>query len=252
MMAAPAGTIFWDFDGTLVSRPRMWSGACMEALDELLPGHTVSIEEMRSGLAAGFPWNNPQQSYVHLSEPNEWWAHVTGHFQVILRSLGVRRDLDTITQRVRQKIVDASRYQVYDDVVPTLESLAAEGWRHLIVSNHIPELDQVVAQLGLDGFFTEVVSSARIGYEKPHPEIFRHALRAAVPGRPVWMIGDNPNADCLPAVDLGIQAILVRTPPGPFAPYAHDLRDAAHLIRFRGAKQNTSTDPFPRAPTQSH
>jgi putative hydrolase of the HAD superfamily len=252
MKAASAGTIFWDFDGTLVSRPRMWSSACMEALDELLPGHTVSIDELRSGLSAGFPWNDPQRSYVHLSEPNEWWAHVAGHFQVVLRSLGVREGLDTITQRVRQKIVDASRYQVYDDVVPTLEALAAEGWQHLIVSNHIPELDQVVARLGLKGFFTEVVSSARIGYEKPHPEIFRHALRAAIPGRPVWMIGDNPKADCLPAVDLGIQAVLVRTLPGPFAPYAPDLSAAAHLIRSHGAKQNTSANPSPRASTQSN
>ena len=102
------------------------------------------------------------------------------------------------------------------------------------------------------GFFTEVVSSARIGYEKPRPEIFRHALRAAIPGRPVWMIGDNPNADCLPAVDLGIHAILVRTPPGPFAPYAPDLRAAAHLIRSHGPKQNTFADLSPRAPTQTN
>ena len=154
------------------------------------------------------------------------------HFQVVLRGLGVQESLGTITDRIRLTIIDASRYQVYDDVVPTLSALEAEGWRHVIVSNHIPELDTVVARLGLSGFFSDVVCSARVGYEKPHPEIFRHALRKAVPGRPVWMVGDNVKADCLPAADLGIQAILVRT-SGQFVPYAADLRIAADFIRAR-------------------
>jgi putative hydrolase of the HAD superfamily len=161
----PAGTIFWDFDGTLVSRPLMWSGACMEALDDLLPGHAVPLEALRNGIATGFPWHDPQRSYVHLSDPDDWWAHLAGRFQGVLRGLGVEGVLDPITDRIRQTIVDASRYTLYDDVIPTLGMLAAEGWRHVIVSNHIPELDQVVAALGLNDFFSAVISSARVGYE---------------------------------------------------------------------------------------
>ena len=231
-MSSPAGTIFWDFDGTLVSRPRMWSDACMEALDELAPGHTIAVEKLRHGLSTGFPWNETQRSYAQLCDPDDWWAYVAGHFQGVLRSLGVRQSLAAITERIRHTIVDASRYQVFDDVIPTLSALAAEGWRHIIVSNHIPELSQLVARLGLGDFFNDVVCSARVGYEKPHPEIFRRALRKAVPGCPVWMVGDNVKADCLPAADLGIRAILVRT-SGQFVPYAADLRTAADLIRAR-------------------
>jgi HAD superfamily hydrolase (TIGR01549 family) len=229
-LTAPAGTIFWDFDGTLVSRPRMWSGACMEALDELAPGHTVEIEALRRGLSSGFPWNEPDRSYAHLAEPDDWWAYVAGQFQVVLRGLGVQESLSSITERIRQTIVDASRYRVYDDVVETLSALKAEGWRHIIVSNHIPELTQLVARLGLSELFSDVVCSARVGYEKPNAEIFRHALRKAAPERPVWMVGDNVKADCQPAADLGIHAILVRT-SCQFAPYAPDLRAAADLIR---------------------
>jgi CTP-dependent riboflavin kinase len=46
------------------------------------------------------------------------------------------------------------------------------------------------------------------------------------------MVGDNARADCLPAAELGILAILVRT-SGQFVPYAADLRTAADLIRAR-------------------
>ena len=199
-------------------------------IDELAPGHTVAIEELRHGLSSGFPWNEPDRSYAHLSEPDDWWAHVSGHFQIVLRGLGIQQPLGSITDRIRQTIVDASRYRVYDDVVETLSALQTEGWRHIIVSNHIPELDHVVARLGLADLFSDVVCSARVGYEKPHLEIFRHALRKAVPERPVWMVGDNVRADCLAVADLGIRAILVRT-SGQFVPYAPDLRAAADLIR---------------------
>ena len=232
-MSLPIGTVFWDFDGTLVSRPLMWSSACLEALDALLPGHAVYAESLRTGIAAGFPWHDPEQSYVHLREPDAWWAHVANRFHVVLRELAVTAALDPITNRIRESITDASRYSLYDDVIPTLDALAAEGWRHVVVSNHIPELDQVVAQLGLNDLVDAVVSSARVGYEKPRPEIFRYALRHAIPNRPVWMIGDNAKADCLATSDLGISAILVRT-EGGFAPYAPDLCAAADHIRSRG------------------
>ena len=226
-----AGTILWDFDGTLVSRPRMWSAACMEALDQLTPGHPVTREDLRRGMSTRFPWHDAARSYAHLTEPDAWWAHVSTHFQQVLQGLGVRGPLHPVTDRIRADIVDASRYTVYDDVHPTLSQLAEDGWQHVIVSNHVPELPAIVQALGLAAYFKGVLSSAIVGFEKPNPRIFQRALEMTAPDLPVWMIGDNVTADCLSVRSFGIRAILVRNDTAEFAPRAPDLYAASSLIR---------------------
>jgi KaiC/GvpD/RAD55 family RecA-like ATPase len=56
--------------------------------------------------------------------------------------------------------------------VQALQRLAAVGWRHIVLSNHVPELASIVAGVGLGYLVETVLSSARTGYEKPHPEAF--------------------------------------------------------------------------------
>ncbi|MGH9197011.1 MAG: HAD-IA family hydrolase, partial [Acidimicrobiia bacterium] len=56
-----------------------------------------------------------------------------------------------------------------------------------------------------------VFTSARIGYEKPHPEAFRTVLSHITDADNIWMVGDNPVADVAGAEKVGIPGILVRT-----------------------------------------
>lgn len=110
---------------------------------------------------------------------------------------------------VRAHYTDATRWTVFPDSVTALEELAAAGWLHVVVSNHVPELDGLLRDLGLGGYFTTVVNSSLVGWEKPHPRIFELALdRAGHPER-VWMVGDNPVADIAGAGAVGIPGILV-------------------------------------------
>ena len=139
------GTVFWDFDGTLVARPRMWSSACLDALDEFIPGHTVTVEGLRKGISWGFPWHAPEQSYTHITEPSAWWAHLAAHFHVVLQDLGVHRDLGRITTRLRQHIIDASRYTVYDEVRPALEALRTTAGRRSLSPTMSPSWKRLSA-----------------------------------------------------------------------------------------------------------
>ena len=84
----------------------------------------------------------------------------------------------------------------------------------MILSNHVPELPALVAALGLDDLVESIFTSAVIGYDKPHPEAFRHALRASGDPASRWMVGDNPVADVAGAEALGIPAVLIRTAGG--------------------------------------
>jgi len=73
-------------------------------------------------------------------------------------------------------------------------------------------------------------TSGLVGYEKPHTQMFQAALRCAIPGAPIWMIGDNPECDCHPVGAFGANAILVRAARPAFERHAADLWQAARLI----------------------
>ena len=130
---------------------------------------------------------------------------------------------------IRQHILDADRYTVFDDVVPVLTALQERGWHHLVVSNHVPELPALIEGLGLASFFDAVISSGVVGYEKPHRRMFETARAHTIGDQPIWMIGDNPSADCVAAMAFGVKAILVRTAEG-FEPRVDDLWGVLRLI----------------------
>jgi FMN phosphatase YigB (HAD superfamily) len=98
-----------------------------------------------------------------------------------------------------------------------------------MVSNHVSELDVIVAALGIGTFFHAVLTSAIIGYEEAHACMFEAALEQTVPGAPAWIVGDSVEADRVPATSVGAKAILVRT-EAPFDRRAPDLWTALAMI----------------------
>jgi HAD superfamily hydrolase (TIGR01549 family) len=149
------------------------------------------------------------------------------------RHSGTRtRRIQTRSRRFRVEILDASQYSVFDDARPALTRAAEDGWRSVVVSNHVPELEAILAGLELRSFFHAIITSGMVGDEKPHPQMFREALRHTVDGKPVWIIGDNVDADCRPACSLGMNAVLVRnTGIGVFEREAPDLLAALEIVR---------------------
>ena len=66
--------VMWDFDGTLATRPGLWSTCVLEVLDEHAPGHRASRDELRAALRDGFPWHRADEAHLELCEPDAWWA----------------------------------------------------------------------------------------------------------------------------------------------------------------------------------
>ena len=115
---------------------------------------------------------------------------------------------EALVAAFRARYVDPSCWTVHPDTVPALERLAA--YRHVVVSNHVPELPALVSALGLAPYLHGVVTSAAVGWEKPNPRMYAAARAAAGDPDEVWMVGDNPVADVAGAEAAGIRAILVR------------------------------------------
>jgi putative hydrolase of the HAD superfamily len=210
------GVVMWDFDGTLAWRPGMWGACVLEVLDEQAPEHTGSLERIRADLRDGFPWHRPAQPHPELGDPERWWAAVTPLLARAIAAAGIGEPRATeLAGAVRRRFPDGTRgWQAFEDTRPALQATAAAGWRNVILSNHVPELPRLASELGLNDLIERIFSSASIGYEKPHPEAFRHALGACGDPARRWMVGDNPVADVAGAQALGIPAVLIRSEGG--------------------------------------
>ncbi|MGB8955890.1 MAG: HAD family hydrolase [Tumebacillaceae bacterium] len=223
--------ILWDFDGTLGYRDGIWSGTLAELIAEHHPELDMPLEVFRPYTKQGFPWDQPDVPHLHLTTADLWWEALEPLFVTAYRGAGLPEERAAwLSKRVRQQYLDRTRWWLFDDTLPTLQTLQERGWTHVIISNHVPELEQLIESLGLAPFVHLVVNSAWIGYEKPHPAIYRHALEELGHPQTVWMVGDNPEADVRGAERAGIPAILVRKHDESVARCCSSLADViAHV-----------------------
>ena len=204
--------LIWDFDGTLGYRTGMWSGAAMEVLQSVVPESNVSREQLRPFLQNGFPWHQPDQPHPEISTRDEWWNRLDPIFErAFMQGAGLdRQHAQILAQQIRDVYPHPANWHLYDDTILTLEALSDRGWKHFMLSNHVPELTNILVYLGIDRYFEQVFNSAEIGYEKPHPQAFQVVLNRTNNYSAIWMIGDNIQADIMGAGNLGIPSILVR------------------------------------------
>jgi putative hydrolase of the HAD superfamily len=135
-----------------------------------------------------------------------------------------------LAQAARRLYVDPTvGWELFEDTLPTLARLSEAGWKHAILSNHVPELRQIVAGLGLDDAVAFISCSAETGYEKPHAQAFASVLDALHPAE-AWMVGDNVVADVLGAEAAGVPAVLVRRPDPRAERYADTLAGVERFL----------------------
>jgi putative hydrolase of the HAD superfamily len=204
--------VIWDFDGTLAFRSGMWSGTLIEVLLREMPEHTATVSDIRPYMQNGFPWNRPDQTREHGRSPDDWWEDMLPVFQnayqqgAKLEASEARR----LARHVRAAYINPDSWRLFDDALPCLHALRSSGWRHVILSNHVPELPGLVESLGLGPLIESVFNSAQTGFEKPHGKAFRTVLTSIEDATRVWMIGDSVSADIAGAQAVGLPAILVR------------------------------------------
>jgi putative hydrolase of the HAD superfamily len=205
--------VLWDFDGTLAERPGLWSGCMLEVLDESLPGHGITRDQLRVRLRDGFPWHRHEIAHPELCEAEAWWDEIGVLIHRSMAAVGIAEErARELVPAVRSRFIDPTRgWRLFEDTLPALRATRAGGWSNVVLSNHVPELPVLVTGLGLDDELDAVFTSALMGYEKPHPEAFRHALRECGNPTAVWMVGDNPDADVAGAEAIGLRAVHVRT-----------------------------------------
>ncbi|MHA7986479.1 HAD family hydrolase [Rathayibacter sp. CAU 1779] len=207
-----SGTVvFWDFDGTIAERPGHWSSCMVDVLRHVQPDSVLTVEALEVHLRHGFPWQDTTVDRTHLVRPDDWWRAIDVVLRAAYLAAGVPASVvDDAVAGVRQRFRDPVTWRVIPEAATAIEALHEAGARQAVLSNHVPELPEIVDGLGLGGHFERVFTSAAIGWEKPNAGIFRHALREFGHPDDVWLIGDNPVADVEGAAAAGIRPVLVQ------------------------------------------
>ncbi|HKH09792.1 MAG TPA: HAD-IA family hydrolase [Rubrobacter sp.] len=223
--------LVWDFDGTLGYRVGRWSSALRSVLEEAVPGHDRAGEALGAQLRGGFPWHTPEVPHPALSSPDLWWDALLPVFVRAFEDGGVEPATSrALAGKVRGAYVDPRHWRLYDDAAPALRGLSSRGWTHLILSNHVPELPDILRALGLEDLILRVFNSAESGYEKPHPRAYEGVLETVAGAEAAWMVGDNPQADVRGAEAVGLPAILVRGQKRGTRRHCEDLSGVSGII----------------------
>ena len=224
--------LFWDFDGTLVQSPHLWSTSLLRALKDAWPGYSCTLSDVRPHLRSGFPWHTPYEDYSRMTG-EAWWEAMYRHFEKVCLALGAPASIAGQAARsIREILLLPDNYALYDDTLSALQQCKEMGFSQYIVSNNHPDVRKVLHDLDLAHFFADVVVSGEIGFDKPRKEIYAYALQKA--GHPgiCFMIGDNPAADGEGARNAGIPPLLVHLKePAADDPSFDTLNQAVDYIR---------------------
>ncbi len=214
MSAGGLRAVLFDFDGTLGTyRPSHLDLYVSAAAEH---GIVTTAEAIAGAVDAGWaPWEtaygvdhsaysgnerdfNSIRARLHLGRYEAAGVH------------GAPEVMQAIAERLCELEADPVHFALYDDSVPALERVRAAGLRAYIVSNHIWRLPDAIDALGLGPLLDGVLTSARVGYRKPHPAIFRAAAELAgeAPAALLY-VGDNVVHDVQGARAAGMRAVLL-------------------------------------------
>ena len=133
-----------------------------------------------------------------------WWMF----YSQLLSELGLKDDaiLNQLVTSIRNS---ANWDSIRPDTAAQLQEIG-ERYQTGVISNADGKIEDVLQRCGIARCFRTITDSGLVGYEKPHPEIFRHALRSmnATPKESLY-VGDVYSVDYLGATGAGMLAALM-------------------------------------------
>jgi putative hydrolase of the HAD superfamily len=125
--------------------------------------------------------------------------------------LGVSDVSPQLFDAIYDRFSESSAWLIYDDVIPALQSLEAQGLKLAVISNWDDRLIPLLEKLGLATYFDHIVFSAAHGIHKPDARIFQHAAsQLKVPIERLLHIGDSLREDVHGALAAGASALRIR------------------------------------------
>lgn len=201
--------IILDYGGTLDTNGDHWSKVIKEGWD-------------KAGVVADDALF--REAYVYAEKELERTLHILPHHNFSdLLVIKIQIELQYLAQTgnfapamVETKASEIASYcysvakENIERVKPLLEKLSNK-YPLVLVSNFYGNLEAVLKDFGILGFFKKIVESAKVGARKPSPAIFEIALKSLeLKASEVLVIGDSYKNDIEPAKTLGCQVLLLK------------------------------------------
>ena len=205
--------VLFDFDGTLAYYDPPHLALYVRAAAEY--GMATTEAALRTTIDLGWErWRTPLGDDHRVGSKDEAsYLALRGNLhRARLEAVGLTGNLDAVAARICELEADPVYFSLYEDTLSGLRRVKAAGLRVVIVSNHNWRLPEIVEGLGLAlGPHVDVVlTSARVGYRKPHPEIYRAAIEAAgCEADRALFVGDSVEADVAGPRRAGMRAVLL-------------------------------------------
>ena len=202
--------VFFDLYNTLM---RFWP-----PLDEIQQascrelGLTLRKTDIRRGYVAADEYFNEAnaQEPLALRTPEARAEFFAEYERRILLAAGVDVSLKLADQVWQMAMLVQKDFELFEDVLPTLQRLKEKGYVLGAVSNLRRDMDALMRQLKLESVLDFCITSAEVGAEKPYPPIFQAALkRANVEAFNAYHVGDQYKADVQGAKAVGITPVLL-------------------------------------------
>lgn len=109
------------------------------------------------------------------------------------------------------RYINAKTLALLNENKQVLEHLKQAGYPMVLVSNFYGNINQVLKDAEIDGYFKEVIESAVVGVRKPNPAIFALGVCALdLPASQVLVVGDTYGKDIIPAHKLGCHTLWIK------------------------------------------
>ena len=199
-------------------------------------GHVYAAVAARhgaKGLAAGLlnrKFAAAWRAAKRFNHSRSAWATLV---DATFRGLTERPPSRTFFSELYARFAAPSAWRIYEDVVPTLEVLAARGLRLGVISNWDERLRPLLERLKLARYFEAIIVSREVGSAKPARRIFDHAVQAlGLPPGAVLHVGDSLSMDVRGARAAGLRALLLRRDAG--SPRRGQIRSLRELCKPAG------------------
>jgi putative hydrolase of the HAD superfamily len=209
--------VFFDVDFTLIYPGPMFRGEGYGAFCERY-GIGVDLSRFDWAVTSAAPLLDEPEDAAYSAEI---FVKYTKHIIEQMGGRGAR--LDACAREIYDAWAACRHFELYEDVAPTLRRIAEAGVQIGLISNSHRCLASFQAHFELQGLIAAAISSPDHGFMKPHPSIFRAALRLMdVPAAESVMVGDSVRQDIEGALNAGLRAVLLRRGDTPH-PRERDL-----------------------------
>lgn len=207
MVLLKVKAVLFDLGNTLV---KTWNSEVTYQSVLASLGVDRSIEELEKAIAKTekeFKDSNYRSRYGKVTH-TEYWERWDAQ---VLTYLGISGE-ENLAEQVKARWYDHADCVTYPDTIVTLNRLKQMGLKLGLISTAYEEdIDAILERAGIaKGLFDIVVGVNTIKKEKPHPEVFRHALsRLNVEPDETLFVGDHVDIDYKGARAVGIHALLI-------------------------------------------